>query len=106
MKRLNERKNADVIDLYVRDAFPKDKRPVWGTKTLRIYKTQHGWALQNYATFMAFRPDTENGKVYVNKTKYSVTTSRQISQFGYTRKLVRISEDILDTLVSTHHYNR
>jgi len=68
-----EATNNQVIDLFVNDSFPKDKRPVWGTKHLKLRKETNGWSLVNYATPILFRD--KNGKVYFNTQSYSKTTT-------------------------------
>lgn len=70
-----ETKNIDVIDMFIDDSFPKDKKNTWGTEHLKISKEPHGWALVNYSTVIAYRPNGSD-EVYFNKRKYSVTTSK------------------------------
>ena len=68
------KKNEDVIRMFLDDSFPKDKKPVWGTKNLRISKNgTNDWSLVNYQTPLLRR--FSNGKVKMNEKKYSVTTS-------------------------------
>lgn len=69
-----EAMNQDVVDMFLNDSFPKDKRPVWGTTNLKISKTQDGWSLVNYATALLYRPDGSND-VYFNTKKYSQSTT-------------------------------
>lgn len=66
--------NAQVIDMFVNDSFPKDKKPVWGTENLRITKEDNGWSLVNYYTPIMYRAN--DGTMYFNTDKYSVTTSK------------------------------
>lgn len=70
-----EKKNTDVIDLFINNSFPKDKKTTWGTENLKIRKEDDGWSLVNYSTVIAYRPNG-SGTVYFNKRKYSVTTSK------------------------------
>jgi hypothetical protein len=70
-----ETKNTDVIDMFINDTFPKDKKTTWGTQHLKINKENNGWSLVNYATVIVYRPNDED-KVYLNKKKYSITTSK------------------------------
>ena len=74
-KQLQETQNADVIELFLSDSFPKDKKPVWGTKNLRIAKRDNGWALINYVTPILYRANGSD-KVVFNTQKYSPTTSK------------------------------
>lgn len=67
-------RNEDVIDLFVTDSFPKDKRSEWGTPNLKIKRVGQGWALFNYYTPMMYRDSS--GKLYFNAQNYSQTTSR------------------------------
>lgn len=67
-------RNETVIQMFIDDSFPKDKRPVWGTANLKISKMGPGWALVNYATPIMYRSST--GELFFNTTRYSVTTSR------------------------------
>jgi len=86
---LNETSNMDVIQKFVDDSFPHNKEeaaeqgiqtwsPVWGSTNLKISKQDNGWALINYATPLMFRDD--EGKLYFNTDKYSVTTSKVQNQ--------------------------
>lgn len=74
MKILKELKNQDVINMFAKDSFPKDKKTTFGTENVKIHKVPHGWSLKNYNTLLAVRPE-ETNEVYINKQKYSVTTS-------------------------------
>ena len=65
--------NDQVIQMFVNDSFPKDKRPTWGTDNLKINKEQNGWSLLNYGTPLLFR--TNVGETFFNTQKYSMTTS-------------------------------
>jgi len=65
-------KNEDVIEMFLSDSFPKDKKPTWGTKHLKITKQGQDWALVNYSTRLLMR---KGGSVYFNTDKYSSTTS-------------------------------
>lgn len=73
MKKIIARTNEEVIEMYLRDAFPKDKMPVWGTANLKITKKPDGWSLINYATPLLYRDAA--GEVWFNTSKYSVSTS-------------------------------
>jgi len=66
-------KNQDVATMFIKDEFPKDKLPIWGSKNLKITKVSNGWTLVNYFTPILFR--NSEGKVYFNTEKYSVSTS-------------------------------
>jgi len=66
--------NEDVIKMFLEDTFPKDKKPVWGTKNLTINKKTTGWSLNNYDTPIVFR--NKAGKVFFNTEKYSTTTTQ------------------------------
>jgi hypothetical protein len=46
----------------------------WGSDNLKITEVPNGWALVNYQTPLAFRDN--NGKVFVDNTRYSVSTSK------------------------------
>lgn len=67
-------RNAEVIDMFVNDSFPKDKRPVWGSANLKITKEDNGWSLVNYYTPIMYR--SNDGTLYFNTDHYSVTTSK------------------------------
>ena len=71
---VESKRNDEVINLFVSDSFPKDKRQDWGTPNLRIVKQTNGWALINYATPIMYRNDA--GELYFNTQKYSQTTSK------------------------------
>jgi hypothetical protein len=71
---LTEATNTEVIDMFIGDTFPKDKKPTWGTPNLKISKEKNGWSLMNYTTPIVFRSDS--GKILFNTDKYSVTTSK------------------------------
>jgi hypothetical protein len=83
--QINESSNEEVIDLFINDNFPHDKdeankmgikrwMSVWGSNNLKISKQNNGWALVNYNTPILFRDD--EGMIYFNTDKYSVTTSK------------------------------
>ena len=77
------RTNEEVISMFLEDRFPKDKMPEWGTANLKITRFAEGgyigpdkkvgWGLINYTTPMVYR--SSDGSVYLNKHKYSPTTS-------------------------------
>ena len=77
-----EAKNTDVIDLFMTDSFPKNKKTNWGTEHLKINKEENGWSVINYATPILYRDD-KSGDVFLNKQKYSVTTSKIQNQMRY-----------------------
>lgn len=84
-----ETSNADVINMFIDNSFPKDKKPVWGTTNLKITKENDGWSLVNYRTRILYRPESGRGllgdnPVYFNTTKYSVTTSKIQNQIRRT----------------------
>lgn len=64
--------NEEVISMFLKDSFPKDKLPSWGTSNLKIKKIGDAWGLVNYSTVMLYR---DGGEVYSNTTKYSSSTS-------------------------------
>ena len=71
---LKESSNAEVINMFIYDSFPKNKRPRWGTKNLVIAKQYDGtWALINYNTPLLYRDKNDN--LYFNSTKYSMSTT-------------------------------
>lgn len=78
-----EKKNTDVINMFINDSFPKDKKTTWGTEHLKIRKENNGWSLVNYSTVIAYRPNGSD-TVYFNKRKYSVTTTKIQNQIRYT----------------------
>jgi len=88
-----ETKNIDVIDMFINDSFPKDKKTTWGTDNLKIHKENNGWSLVNYSTVIAYRPNGSD-TIYFNKRKYSVTTSKIQNQIRNSARKggVRISE--------------
>jgi hypothetical protein len=101
-----EAKNIDVINMFINDSFPKDKKTTWGTENLKIRKESNGWSLVNYSTVIAYRPNNDD-TVYFNKIKYSVTTSKIQSQIRYTAKqngvrLTEMSEDDVVDLMASH----
>jgi len=71
---VTEKKNSDVIDMFLRNSFPKDQLPVWGTTNVKISKERDGWSLVNYFTRLLLRKNGEDG-VYFNTNRYSTTTS-------------------------------
>jgi len=70
---LNEVTNEAVIEMFINDSFPKDKKPEWGTKNLKIKKQPNGWSLVNYDTALLYR--SEDGDLKFNTTKYSMSTT-------------------------------
>ena len=79
--------NLDVIEKFINRE--KGQTPlrniingyyVYKGRTLR----SDGKSLYNYDTLMAYHSD--DGKLYINKEKYSVTTSKIQSQIRYTAK--------------------
>lgn len=68
--------NLEVMRQFASDDFPKDKKPVWGSNNLKIRKEDNGWSLVNYSTPIAYRENEGSKRVWINKTKYSVTTSK------------------------------
>jgi predicted RNA-binding protein with TRAM domain len=70
----SEKTNLDVIQMFIEDSFPKDKRQTWGTTNLKITKIDNGWALRNYNTNLLVRDDS--GKIRFNPKKYSVSTTK------------------------------
>ena len=67
--------NEDVIEMFLKDSFPKDKMSEWGTDNLKISKRSDGWSLVNYSTPLLYRANGEL-TVYFNIKKYSVSTSK------------------------------
>jgi len=65
--------NEEVIQMFLEDSFPKNKRLVWGTKNLKITKMGSDWGLVNYTTPLLIRKSS--GKLLFNTKKYSVSTS-------------------------------
>ena len=74
-----------VIEMFVTNSFPKDKKDVWGVTNLKIVKKNNGWGLYNYLTPLVFRNDS--GEVFVDTSKYSMsTTTIQNKIFGSLEK--------------------
>jgi len=78
-KTYREKTNLDVIEMFIEDSFPKDKRQTWGTPNLKItsYVDENGdkgWGLKNYDTFLLRR--TNSGELHFNLKKYSVSTTK------------------------------
>jgi hypothetical protein len=72
---VESKSNEDVIRMFISNAFPKDKMPVWGTENLKITKYPNGWALVNYQTPILYRTN-DSDTIHFNTKKYSVTTSK------------------------------
>jgi hypothetical protein len=70
--------NQLVIDRFINDTFPKDRRGVFGSRHLTIEKVENGWALKNYTTFLAYRPDGQDVIYFVSRAKWqrSITTTK------------------------------
>jgi hypothetical protein len=81
---VTEAKHEDVISMYLKSEFPTDKLSVCPkSSNLRITKMPNGnWALINYATPMLYR--NAEGKLFLNTTKYSQSTSAIQSQINRT----------------------
>lgn len=73
-RTLNEKRNSDVVEMFMTDSFPKNKRQKWGTANKMIEKMGNGWALVNYSTPIVYR--SNDGTIYFNTDKYSKTTSK------------------------------
>lgn len=86
--------NRQVIEMFVNDSFPKDKMPNWGSANLKINKEPNGWSLINYYTPIMFR--SNDGQVYMNNNKYSVTTSKLQGLMGYLASQAGISVEKVD----------
>lgn len=86
--------NREVIEMFVNDSFPKDKMPNWGSSNLKINKEPNGWSLINYYTPIMFR--SNDGKLYLNNNKYSVTTSKLQGLMGYLASQAGISFEKVD----------
>ncbi len=72
---LTEVKNEDVIDMFIRDSFSKEKPVVRGTPNLKITKMpKDTWALVNFSTPILYR--NKKNKIFFNTEKFSATTSK------------------------------
>lgn len=93
-KQLNEVANMDVVEMFFDDSFPKDKRPVWGSKNIKIAKQPNGWAIKNYSTPILYR---KNGSdtIYFNTDNYSATTRKIQTQIRRLADLMDI--DLVET---------
>ena len=78
-------KNDQVIEMFLEDSFPKDKKPEWGNKNLRIKKDGSTWMLVNYGTPLLVR---KGNKILFNIKKYSTSTS------SIQNKIRKIAKDI------------
>ncbi len=90
-----EASNRDVISKFVSSAFPKSQddmtnhgygprsryKTSWGSENLKIEEVDGGFILLKYATPLAFKPNDED-VVYLDTTKYSVSTSKIQSYIG------------------------
>ncbi len=95
--------NLDVIEMFVMNTFPKNKKPIWGTKNLKITKEDIGWSLINYNTPLLFRDDS--GALYFNTQKYSVSTSTIQNQIkrtldNYGISFIEVNEREIHTAIS------
>jgi len=95
-KYLKETTNSDVIQMFVDEEFPTDKRDVWGTKNLKIVKRPNGWSLVNYNTDLLYRDN--DGTVKVNNTKYSQSTSKIQREIRYALDEAGIEHESFDDL--------
>lgn len=99
---VGEKSNQSVIEMFLTDSFPKDKRPVWGTENLRITKTKNGWALVNYRTPLLYRANGSESVLF-NAERHSVSTSKIQNEIRRTASslgvaLTEVEEDrILDS---------
>jgi hypothetical protein len=66
---LTEKKNTDVIKDFLAG------KSASSTKHLYIRTTKNGRTLVNYSTVLVYKPEIED-VYYMNKRKYSVTTSK------------------------------
>ena len=75
----------------------------------RVYKgrtlASDGKSLYNYNTLIAYHSD--NGKLYINKDKYSVTTSKIQTQIrNRAEHYTEVSEREINTIKLTDNYDR
>ena len=66
--------NLEVIDMFIEDNFSKDCLELFGAKNLKIVKSHNGYILMDYSTPILYRDN--NGKLFLNNHRYSVTTSK------------------------------
>lgn len=100
--------NLDVIDNFINRK--EGKTPLRNiVNGYYVYKgrtlVSDGKALYNYSTLMAYHSD--NGKLYINKDKYSVTTSKIQSQIrSKSKHYIEVSEREINTIKLTDNYER
>lgn len=100
--------NLDVIENFInREEGKTPLRNINGD--YRDYKgrtlASDGKSLYNYNTLIAYHSD--NGKLYINKEKYSATTSKIQSQIrNRVKHYTEVSEREINTIKLTDNYER
>ena len=100
--------NLDVIKNFINHK--EGKTPLRNIiDEYRVYKgrtlASDGKSLYNYTTLIAYHSD--NGKLYINKDKYSVTTSKIQHQIRCNAKhYTEVSEREINTIKLTDNYER
>lgn len=100
--------NSDVIKNFINHK--EGKTPLRNIiDEYRVYKgrtlASDGRSLYNYNTLIAYHSD--NGKLYINDEKYSVTTSKIQSQIRCKSKhYTEVSEREINTIKLTDDYKR
>lgn len=100
--------NSDVIKNFINHK--EGKTPLRNIiDEYRVYKgrtlASDGKSLYNYNTLMAYHSD--NGKLYINKDKYSRTTSKIQWQIrGMAKRYTEVSEREINTIKLTDDYER
>lgn len=100
--------NSDVIKNFINHK--EGKTPLRNIiDEYRVYKgrtlASDGKSLYNYNTLMAYYSD--NGKLYINKDKYSRTTSKIQWQIrGMAKRYTEVSEREINTIKLTDDYER
>lgn len=101
-------KNSDVIKNFI--SRKEGKTPLrsindgcYGYKGRTL--VSNGKSLYNYNTLIAYRSD--NGKLYINREKYSKTTSKIQGQIrGIAKHYTEVSEMEINTIKLTDNYER
>lgn len=100
--------NSDVIKNFINHK--EGKTPLRNINDeYRFYKgrtlASDGKSLYNYNTLIAYHSD--NGKLYINRDKYSVTTSKIQGQIRCKAKnYIEVSEREINTIKLTDNYER
>lgn len=92
--KIDEQVNLDIINMFVNNNVSEDDKESYCVNNLKLVKMPEGWVLMNYSTPISYRDNS--GKVYLNSTKYSITTSKIRGQVKNNLVAANIAYDDID----------